>query len=337
MRASTKSKLNISQDTISIIIFFLVLIGIMFTFSLLNENFLTINNMSRLLKHLSITSLVALGLTFVVAVGHSDMSFHFVSCFAAMTMAFFIGNGSSPVISIVIGLLAGAFFGFLSGVAVGRYNLPDMIATIAIGSIAWGMAYLYSNGNYIYKNFLSSGIIQFSDGKLFSLSFPVYYLFGFYILGYILLHRSKYGRGFYATGGNKIAAAFSGIKVRNYIIAAFVISSFMASFTNMIMTAAQGNGNVKGGLVLLMPAWAAVFVGISVFKKPTVVGTFFGAFLIAVMQNGFTLMNAPFYVMDLLVGITLIGAILISRIQIKPRKRKTVVPDNPVEIGQSTN
>ena len=62
-----------------------------------------------------------------------------------------------------------------------------------------------------------------------------------------------------------------------------------------------------------MPAWAAVFVGISVFKKPTVIGTFFGAFLISIMQNGFTLLNAPFYIMDLIVGVTLIGAILVPK------------------------
>jgi ribose/xylose/arabinose/galactoside ABC-type transport system permease subunit len=208
-----------------------------------------------------------------------------------------------------------------------------MIATIAIGSTAWGMAYLYSNGNYIYENFLTSGIIVFSDGKLYGIPYPVIYLFSFYILGYILLHMTIHGRRFYATGSNKIAAAFSGVKVEAYIIAAFAICAFMASFTNMMMTAAQGNGNVKGGLVLLMPAWAAVFVGISVFRKPTIIGTFLGAFLIAIMQNGFTLLNAPFYIMDLIVGITLIGAILVSKIQFRRGLEQSVEAPPGLEVG----
>jgi ribose/xylose/arabinose/galactoside ABC-type transport system permease subunit len=118
-------------------------------------------------------------------------------------------------------------------------------------------------------------------------------------------------------GTNKTAAAFSGINVQRYVLIAFVICAFLASFTNILMTAAQGNGNVKGGLVLLMPAWAAVFVGISVFKRPTVYGTFLGAFLISIMQNGFTLMSAPFYFMDLIVGLTLIASIVISKIQLR--------------------
>jgi ribose/xylose/arabinose/galactoside ABC-type transport system permease subunit len=65
-----------------------------------------------------------------------------------------------------------------------------------------------------------------------------------------------------------------------------------------------------------------------VFKKPSVIGTFFGSFLISIMQNGFTLLNAPFYIMDLIVGTTLIGAILISKIEIKRPVKDSEVPDS---------
>lgn len=314
---ATKDKL-LTRELISILLFFVVLAVIMGIFSALSPKFLTVDNLLRAFKHLSVTSLAALGLTFVIAVGHSDMSFHFVSCFAAMTMSYFIGMVEwAPLPSILMGLAGGLVFGIISGVAVGKFKLPDMIATIGIGSFAWGLAYLYNKGNYIYQNFLSSGIIEFSDGSVGGIPNPVLYLFIFYFLAYVLLHRSKYGRGFYAVGSNRIAAKFSGIRIERYIIAAFVLSNVLTSFTNMVQTAAQGNGNVKGGLVLLMPAYAAVFVGISVFKKPSVLGTFLGAFLIGIMQNGFTLMNAPFYIMDMIVGITLIGSIILSRLEIK--------------------
>lgn len=317
---------KINRDLISIIIFFLILAIVMVVFSILSPKFMTLDNQLRAVKHLSITSLAALGLTFVVAVGHSDMSFHFVSCFSAMTMSYFIGFVEwPPVPSILMGVLAGLIFGILNGYAVGKFKLPDMVATIGIGSFAWGIAYLYNKGNYIYQNFLTSGIIQFSDGKLYGVPYPVIYLFVFYFLAYVLLHRTKYGRGFYAVGSNRVAALFSGIKIERYIIVAFIFSNVLTSFTNMVMTAAQGNGNVKGGLVLLMPAYAAVFVGMSVFKKPTVIGTFFGAYLISIMQNGFTLLSAPFYIMDLIVGATLIISIIISRLEIKKSPGGTVL------------
>jgi len=314
------------QAVFPLLIFFTIITIIIVIFSILSKEFLTAFNLLQALKYLANTAIVSLGLTFVVAVGKSDISFHYVSCFAGMTMSYFIGmfmggKGIPPIPAILLGLFGGLIFGIINGIAIGKFKLPDMITTIAVGSLAWGMAYLYNGGNYIYQNFLTSGIIQFSDGKLFGwLPFPVLYLFSFYIIGYIILHCTTFGRRFYATGHNPVAASFSGIKVEHYIILAYMICSLMASFSNMLMTAAQGNGNVKGGLVLLMPAWAAVFVGISIFKKPTVYGTFLGAFLIAIMQNGFTLMHTPYYVMDLIIGITLIFAILVSRIQIKSGK-----------------
>jgi predicted ABC-type sugar transport system permease subunit len=70
-----------------------------------------------------------------------------------------------------------------------------------------------------------------------------------------------------------------------------------------------------------MPAYASVFVGISVFKKPTVYGTFLGSFLISIMQNGFTLLSAQFYTMDLIVGLTLILSIIISRFELRTQGR----------------
>jgi ribose transport system permease protein len=305
------------QETVSVGLFLLVLGLVLAYFAIQSPYFLTTGNFLRAFKNLASISIVSLGLTFVVAVGHADMSFHFVSCFAAMTMSYFIGEGYAPLPSIAYGIIAGLVFGLIDGIAVGVFRLPDMIATIGIGSAAWGMAYLYSNGNYIYDNFFSSGIIDFSDAKWMGISYPILYMAALFIAAYVLLHRTKYGRGFYSTGSNRVAAEFSGIRTARYIVAAFVICVVLASFANMIRTAAQGNGNVKGGLVLLMPAYAAVFVGMSVFRKPTVLGTFLGAFLISIMQNGFTLLSASFYTMDLIVGLTLIVSIIISRTQFR--------------------
>lgn len=315
---------TLHPERMPIIIFMGIMVTVLVVFSLASEHFLTSTNILLALKHLSITSLTALGLTFVVVTGYSDMAFHFLSCFAAMTMSYLIGLGWQPVPSILVGLVAGAFFGVLNGLAVGRFKLPDMVATIGLGSVAWGVAYLYSGGSYIYKNFFTSGILQLSDAKVGAIPLPVVYMFTLYFVAYVLLHRSKFGRRFYAIGSNQLAARFSGIRVSNYIVAAFIISAVLSSFTNMVMTAAQGNGNVKGGLVLLMPAYAAVFVGISIFKKPTVLGTFFGAFLISMMQNGFTLLSAPFYVMDLVVGTVLLVSIVLSKIEFSAARNQSL-------------
>lgn len=325
-KANVRRKFRLPQDSLSIMIFILIIVIVFVAFSIASPVFFTAGNLFTALAQLSTISLAALGLTFVVTVGHSDMSFHFISCLSGMTMAFFIKLGLPPIVSIVIGLLAALLFGYLDGLAVGKFKLPDMIVTIAVGSVAWGAAYLYSKGEYIYQNFLTSGIINLNNGRLFGISYPVYYVFIAYIIAYVLLHRTKFGRNFYAIGSNKTAARFSGVNVEKYIIIAFMICVGLAAFDNQLLVAAQGNGNVKGGLVLLMPAWAATYVGISIFRKPSVYGTFLGAFLISIMQNGFTLLNSPFYIKDLIVGFTLVGALLIARIQVKQKIKIESLP-----------
>ena len=170
------------------IIFLAVIVVMMFVFSRLSPDFLTTNNILIALVHLTPIAICALGLTFVISIGHSDMSFQFISCLGAMTMSFFIKLGWPPVPSIILGLIAGMIFGVFNGLAVGKFKLPDMIVTIAIGSIAWGFAHFYSGGNFIYENFLTSGILNLQHGNFLGIRNPVYYLLIFFIVGYLFLN-----------------------------------------------------------------------------------------------------------------------------------------------------
>ena len=316
MMGPRRSRLSSEAITLGVYVCLLIVIGIVFR-RLIGESFLTVANFVNLFKHMSVTALVGLGLTFVIAVGYADMSFHFVSCFAGMTTGYLIACGVSPVWSVVVGCGSGAAFGAINGVMVGRFKLPDMVATLGLGAIAFGMAYLYSRGSYIFTNFRTSGIMLLNSAKPLTIPLPVLLMVGAYAIGFLVLHCSTFGRRFYAIGSNPTAARFSGVRVGWYILAAFVICAVVASFTNMIQGAAQGNANVKGGLPLLMPGYATVFLGVSIFKKPTVIGTFLGALLIGLVQNGIMLMQMQFYTMEVVMGVLLIVAIVLSRIDFK--------------------
>ncbi len=103
-----------------------------------------------------------------------------------------------------------------------------------------------------------------------------------------------------------------------------------SSLANIIQVASQGKGEIKAGITLLMPAWSAVFVGFSIFKRATVHGTFLGAFLIAIMQNGFTMLSVPFFYMDFIVGITLIFSIIAANVNFDELKSKLSKQDSTV-------
>ncbi len=329
-----------SAEAKSIVVFLGMLLGIVLVFSQLHEAYLTVRNFTMLFRHMSMFALTGLGLTFVIVVGHFDMSFHLVGCLAAMTTSYIVGTDlmmDSPMIggmhlmvvpAILAGVAAGVFWGLVNGVAVGRWKLPDMVTTIGVGSVAFGLAYLYSGGTFIYNNFLTSGILLLNEAEYFGLPFPVLLMIAAYALAFLVLHRSKHGRRFYATGDNKTAAVFSGVRVKSYIIAAFAVCCGLTSLAAILTTSAQGVGNVKASLNFLMTAYASVYIGIAVFKKATVTGTFCGTLFTALMLNGFTLMAVPFYLSDLIIAITLIVAIIASGAEFKMfrRGKKPLLP-----------
>jgi len=317
-----QARKGISSQSIALGIFCVLQIGIMGAFTLLRSNFLSVDNLIGLLNLIAPMALVGLGLTFVATTGYADMSFHFVSCFGGMTMSYMIAQGLAPLPAILIGCGAGAMFGVVNGVMVGRFKLPDMVATLGLGAIAFGMAYLYSGGTQIYDNFAESGIKLLYTARIAHLPLPVLLMVLAYTVGFVVLNSSTLGRRFYAIGSNARAARFSGVRVERYVLAAFVICALLACLTNIIRMSSLAKGEIEAGLVWLMPAYSAVFVGVSVFKKPTVVGTLLGALLIGTVQKGFMILGKATYVMELVMGVLLIVSIVISRIDFQEVVRR---------------
>jgi simple sugar transport system permease protein/ribose transport system permease protein len=331
--ASRKRQI-LSDDAKPIVIFFILLGFIIVVFSLMHEHFLSARNISTLLKHASISAIFALGVTFVVVVGHFDLSFPMVCALGGMTNSFLIAKDLHVVPSVGIGLAVAVVFGLLNGVAVGKLKLPDIVTTVGIGAIAWGFAYIYSGGAYIYGNVLTSGILELNDAVWFGVPLPAILMGSLYFLGYLILHRSRFGRCFYATGDNRIAAIFSGVNVKAYIVAAFVICAALTSFGAIMSNASQGQGNVRVGLVFLLSSYATVFLGSAVFKKPTIYGTFFASLFIATMLNGFTLLAISYFYMDFIIGIVLITALCLSTDFFFKKRARKGSSDLPASVDE---
>ena len=318
---SAKRK-GLSNEVFTIAAFAVLFLAVLAVFQILNKSFLSPASIVNMLKTVSATSIAALGLTFVIVINRSDISFYMSCCFAAMFMAWLIKAGLSPVLAILGGILGGLGWGAVSGVAVGKFKLPFIISTIAIGSIAFGAAYIFSDGTFIYENFLDSGIRNLSEFSVLGLPLPIYLMAVLFAACYIVLEKAAVGRRFYAVGANEKAAFFSGVNVNAVIIWAYVICGVLAAVSAMISTAAQGNGNVKIGLNLLMPSFTAIYIGWSVFRRPCVIGTLFGSLFTTVMTNGFIMINVPYYWGDLVIAVVLLLAILLSKIEINQVFRK---------------
>lgn len=307
-----KLKQFLTPERLPVVLFALLFVAVLITFQALQPTFLSIANLINIAKSVSTTVIAAVGLTFVITTNRSDISFYMAACFSGELMAWLVSKHWHPVMAIIAGLLSGLVWGAISGVAVGRFKLPDIITTIAIGSIGFGMAYIFSDGAFIMENFIEAKTHYLSEMRIAGNPLPVYIMAVVVILSYFLLERSKFGRGFYAVGATEKTAYLSGINVNLILISAYVICGVLAALAAMIMTARQGYGNVKITMSILTPCFTAVYIGKSVFKRPCIIGTFLGALLVTVISTGFTSINIPFYWSNLVTGLVLIIAILLS-------------------------
>jgi ribose transport system permease protein len=287
----------------------LVLIGAIFR--ALAPVYLSSANLHALLRHMAIQGIVAVGLTFVIVVRHFDLSLSGVASFGAMTLGFLLSMETGLSIGVLgcagVGLLCGLIIGF----AVGVMRLPDVVATIGAGSIAYGLSFVYNDGASFSDNFFSSGILDLNDRSYVFIDAPVFILGVVALAAGVLLHMTRFGQALYATGENQLSAALSGIPVRACIVAAFGICGASTCLAMVLHVASSGVANVSSGNQILMPAYAAVYLGAALFGSASVPATLAGALLMAALLNGFTLMTVPYYYSDAVVSGVLIVAVTV--------------------------
>jgi len=292
-----------------LIIFILAFALIAFVFSAVNPSYLSGTNIRALFRHMSVQGLTALGLTFVIVVRRNDLSFPGVASFGAMTMGWLIAVNCPLWLAVTGGIMAGMLFGLFNGLAITCFRLPDIVTTIATGGVAGGFSYFYSNGTSISQNFFMSGILDFNDAHILGMDAPFVILFIMAVLCFFLLHASKFGYCLYATGENPTVAFFSGISLNACILMAFALCGSLACMATTLLVASSGAANVTVGVQLLMPAYAAVYLGAALFGRPSILASLAGAALMSSMLNGFTLLAVPYYYSDAIVAVVLIMTI----------------------------
>lgn len=289
---------------------FLALLALVaLVFASLSPSYLSPENIHALLRHMAVQGLAALGLTFVIVVRQFDLSFPGIASLGAMTLGWLIAGRYGVAVGVLGAVGVGLLCGLINGFAVAYLRLPDIVATIATGGAAVGLSYFYSNGTSISKNFFMSGILDLNDAKYFGIDAPVAILGLAAIVAAVVLHGSRFGNAFYATGENRVSAVFSGVRVKLYVLAAFAVSGALSCLAITLLVASSGAANVTAGNQLLMPAYAAVYLGAALFGTASVPATVAGTLLMSAMLNGFTLLAVPYFYSDAIVSIVLISAI----------------------------
>ncbi|MED4602658.1 ABC transporter permease [Paenibacillus validus] len=303
-------------------------------FSLVNENFLSYDNMADILRSISIVTFVAIGVTFSQIVDGFDLSVGATVSLTTVVVATLMVWFQLPLIVVlIVPLLIGIVVGLLNALLIVKVRIPDLLATLAVMYIIGGVHKTYTKGFSIYNNMqmtdgtkapgkFDPSYLWIGQGKLLGVPVPVLIMIIAVILVHIFLTYTRWGRQMYVTGGNREAARLSGISVNRVRTFAYVLSGIFAAVGGILFAARVGSGQIDAGAPILMEAVAAVFVGYSVLGagKPNVIGTFFGAVLIGVLLNGLTMLNMPYYAFDIIKGAVLVMALAITFIHLNRRR-----------------
>lgn len=290
---------------------FLALVLVIGTaFALAEPRFLNPVSLNGIMRHMAANGLAALGLTFVVIVNKFDLSLAGIAAFAAMSMGTIIALGFGLYAAIAGGIVIGAIIGFLSGTAIGRFGLPDIVTTIAVGSITAGLAFVYTGGRSIFENFFDSGITELNDARVLGIGVSMWFLLAIYGLAYVVMHKTRTGVAFYATGENPVAAHYSGLPVARYVALAYVICAVCTVLAVLLILAESGNAETNKGANLMMPAYAGVFLGTAIMGGTSVLATFAGILLITMLLDGFSLMGVPYFYSDGVVSLILLCGVI---------------------------
>lgn len=231
-------------------------------FALYSPNFLTAANAINIALQVSITAILAIGMTLVILTGGIDLSVGSLVAVAGVLAAFVARStaGAAPLAAaLAAGLAAGAISGAFTGLFVTRFSVPPFIVTLALMSALRGAAFLMTGGYSVGD--LPQSFAPLGRGYILHLPVPVLVMAALYSLGGVMLNSTVFGRHVYAVGGNERAAWLAGVRTARVKMAAYVLNGLLGGFAGVMLASRLGAGIPNAGLGYELDVIAAVVVG----------------------------------------------------------------------------
>ncbi|WP_374379610.1 ABC transporter permease [Dongia sp.] len=286
----------------------IVLTGVGFAFA--SPYFFTFSNFNNILFSMIVSCLVSVGLTFVVIGGSFDLSVGLTVTASSIVTAYLIPI-LGPWGAIAGALCAGACIGLINGFLVTYGRLSGIVVTLGMMFVLGGINIFLTDGYQVAVDYSEAAFLFIGQGKIGIVAFPVIILLVVVAIMHIVATRTKPGHYITAVGDNPMAAYYSGVKVYNWLILAFILAGIMSSIGGVILTSVSTSAQPVGGEGYLLEAFAAVFLGATVLGKgkPHVFGTILGVFFLYMVTSGMNMVGFPFAARQLFSGIILILAV----------------------------
>jgi ribose/xylose/arabinose/galactoside ABC-type transport system permease subunit len=304
------------------------LVALMIVFAVLEPRFLSSVNLFNVMRQISITGLVAIGMTFVILTAGIDLSVGSLLALAGLAAAivakggievrFNVGTETEALgygwfLAMLVAVLVGLLGGLLQGVAISKLKVPPFVVTLGGLSAFRGAALLIAGGGPISG--FDMDYVWWGQGRIGPVPVPVIVFLAFAVLAHIVLTYTRFGRHVYAVGGNVEAARLAGLPVQRILVMVYVIVGFFAGLAGFVLSARLNSSEAVAGIGYELTVIASVVIGgTSLFGGVgTVWGTVVGSILIGVLINGLVLLNVSPYVQQIIIGVIIVLAVFFDQ------------------------
>ena len=313
----------------------LFLVALMIVFTVMKPSFIDPLNLFNILRQISITGLIALGMTFVILTAGIDLSVGSLLALCGMVAAVVAKGGTANTLSLenaaaqgygwfaalLAAVAVGAAAGGVQGLAITKLKVPPFVVTLGGLTVFRGLTLTISNGGPISG--FDASMRWFGTGLVGPVPVPAIIFAIAAILCHVVLRYTRYGRAVYAVGGNAEAARLSGLRVDRILISVYGIVGFFSGLAAFVLSARLNSSEAVAGIGYELTVISAVVIGgTSLFGGiGSVGGTVVGAALIGVLQNGLQFNNVSSYTQSIVIGLILVFAVTFDR-WLKSRVRR---------------
>jgi ribose transport system permease protein len=309
--SSLRSIFRAEWFVLLLIVAFVVAGGAVFT-----EQFRTEFNLYVILFNIGLALVVAYGQMVVVATGGMNIALGATGGLSAILMAGLMESYGVPLpIAIAIGLLAGSGMGLLNGFLTVKTGINPFVITLAMASAYTGANVAITSANPYYN--IDPTLVAWGQARTGVFPHPVLVAVVVAVLLGVLFHRLVLGRQILAVGGNSRAAELTGVPVRRVIIAAHVLSGFLAALAGLLTMARLGNGTPTIGSDWLLPGFAAIIIGGAALEggKVVIIGVVLGVSLLELITNALSINRVDPYWVTLLQGSLILAAVGLGQLR----------------------
>ena len=285
------------------------------------NSFVTWNTVNNILQSAYYIGFMAFGVTFIIITGGIDLSLGTVMMCSALLGAYVFNVAGWPLwVGVLLTVLVAVAFGCINGVLIAKLKLPPFIATLGTQMVSMGIGSIITSvqaqtwpaasapvGGWFKQIFVRTKLFGF-------LPVGAVWLFAFFAIAALILHKSKFGRYLYAIGSNEEAARLSGINTSNWKVGAYALSGFFVGMAALVYAATYSTITPGTGAGQEMHGITGVIVGGTSMAggSGTMVGTLIGVFIMSVLKNGLPAcgLQAPWQ--NFFTGLVVIGAVLLD-------------------------